>query len=156
VRPAFKIALACVALTVPLTWLWVEGLEDLYARGFAWLAAPLLEPFGAAGGVAESPARKRFVSYLPFLVLVLVTPGLSARRRLLGLLAGIALIFLCHVGLVAVEALAQTRARPTRDAFSTVLPAALFADALPFILWAVIAQDVLRARFRRRAAGSAG
>ena len=43
-----------------------------------------------------------------------------------------------------VESLAHAGAGPTEDAFSTVLPAAIFADAFPFILWALVAHDVLR------------
>jgi hypothetical protein len=93
------------------------------------------------------------VSYVPFLVLMLVTPGLPWRRRLGGILLGVPLIFLCHVGLVGVESLSHTRHRPTADSFSTVFPAAIFADAFPFVLWALFAGDVLR-RLLARATGA--
>jgi hypothetical protein len=84
-----------------------------------------------------------------------VTPGLAWRRRLGGILLGVPLIFLCHVGLVAVESLSHTRHRPTPDSFSMVFPAAVFADAFPFALWALFASDVLRGLLARaRGAGS--
>ena len=67
----------------------------------------------------------------------------------MGTVVGVTLIFLCHVGVVAVEHLAQTRHRPTSDPFSTVFPVAMFADALPFILWAIIAKDLVRETFLR-------
>jgi len=135
--------LAFFALSVPLTWLWLTGVQDSYEQLFSAVAGSGLESVGVTG-IAESPARKRFINYVPFLVLMLITPRLSPRRRLVGTALGILVIFLSHVGLVAWEALAHTSGRPTQDAFSTVLPAMIFADALPFILWAVIANRVLR------------
>lgn len=135
--------LAFVVLTVPLTWLWVAGVQDTYTDVFSTVAGPLLHAAGVVD-VPESPARKRFISYVPFLVLMAITPRLSLQRRVLGLLLGLPAIFLCHVGLVLVESFAESGGRPTQDAFSTVFPAAMFADAFPFILWALIANRVLR------------
>lgn len=146
-RPLLLI-LEFVALTVPLTWVWVSWAQEAYTGLLATIAGPVLEIVGV-GGVAESPAVKRFVNYVPFLVLMLITPGLSWRRRLVGTAVGLPVLFLGHVGLVAIEGFAQTDSRPTQDVFSTVLPAALLADALPFILWAVVAQRVLRDAFAR-------
>src|SRR5262247_98541 len=58
-------------------------------------------------------------------------------------------LFARHVGLVAVEWLSHTRHRPTLDSFSMVLPAALFADAFPFVLWALFAGGALKDLFSR-------
>jgi len=132
-----------IVLTVVLTWLWVAWAQDAYSAFFLKLADPLLKLLGVTE-VAQSPAQKRFVNYVPFFVLMVITPRLSLRRRIVGLLVGFALIFLCHVGLVAVEFLAYTEHRPTSDPFSTVFPAAMFTDAFPFILWAVIANRLVR------------
>ena len=142
------LVLEFVALTVPLTWLWVAWAQDAYTGLIGTVGAPLLESLGVRS-VPESPAVKRFVSYVPFLVLLAVTPGLGWRRRLVGGLVGCVAIFLCHLALVAIEALAHTGSRPTEDAFSTVFPAAMFADAFPFILWAIVSQRVLRDAFER-------
>ena len=138
-----RLALELIALTVPLTWLWVAWGQAAYEAAFAEVAEPLLRPLGITA-VAESPAQKRFVNYVPFLVLMLVTPGLPPARRAGGILLGVPLIFLCHVGLVAVEVFSHTRYRPTQDSFSTVFPAAMFADAFPFILWAIFAKEFVR------------
>jgi hypothetical protein len=132
-----------VALSVPLTWLWLAWGQDAYQAAFGDVAGPLLRALGVKE-VVDSPAQKRFVNYVPFLALMLVTPGLALARRLGGILLGIPLIFLCHVGLVAVEVFSRTRHRPTEDPFSTVFPAAMFADAFPFILWALFANEFLR------------
>ena len=146
-RPLF-IFLEFVVLSVALTWLWMAWAQEAYTLFFEWLAGPVLRAIGI-GSVADSPAAKRFISYVPFLVLMVITPSMNLRRRLTGTAVGVLLIFLCHVGVVAVEHLAQTRHRPTSDPFSTVFPAAMFTDALPFLLWAIIAKDFVRETFAR-------
>jgi hypothetical protein len=147
-RGPVRILVELAALSVALTWLWLAFGQAAYEAWFADAARPLLAALGA-DAVPDSPARRRFVSYVPFLVLMLGTPRLEWRRRLGGILLGVPLIFACHVGLVAVEWLSHTRYRPTPDSFSTVLPAALFADAFPFLLWALFAGDTLRDLFSR-------
>jgi len=144
-----RLLLEIALLSLLLTALWLAGGQDAYEAFFAGTARPLLDALGVHA-LPDSPARRRFVNLVPFLVLMLATPGLPWRRRLGGILLGLPLLFLCHVGLVAVEALSHTARRPTGDAFSTLLPAALFADALPFVLWALFAADVLVGIVRAR------
>ena len=135
--------LSFVVLTAGLTWAWIEWGADAYERLLLAVAGPVLQLFGVSR-IADSPARQRFIAYVPFLVLMCLTPGLSARRRLIGSLVGCALLFAAHIGLVGIEQWSLSRGRPTRDPFSTLFPAALFADSLPFMLWAVIAHRWLR------------
>jgi hypothetical protein len=146
-----------VALTVPLTWLWVAWAQDAYVGFFEVVLGPVLGALGVSS-VADSPALKRFVSYVPFLVLIVITPGMSLRRRLVGGGVGVLLIFLCHLGLVVVEDLAVASAERPEDSFSKVFPLAVFADAFPFILWAVIAnrfvRDLLSSAFSSPAEGA--
>ena len=83
-RPLARFVLCFFALTLPLTWLWMEWGRDPYARFLIGLAEQLFE-IGRSGGAARgSAAGARFVSVVPFVVLMAVTPGLSWRRRLLG------------------------------------------------------------------------
>jgi len=153
-KRSLLLVLEFIVLSVVLTWLWVVWAHDAYSAFFLRLAEPLLGLLGVTE-VAESPAQKRFVNYVPFFVLMVITPGLSLRRRIGGLLVGFSLIFLCHVGLVAVEFLAYTKHRPTSDPFSTVFPAAMFTDAFPFILWAIIANRLVRDVLSRAFQGGA-
>jgi len=146
-----RLALSFVLLTVGLTWVWIAWAGAAYERLLFAVAGSALEALGVTR-IAESPARQRFVSFVPFLVLTWLTPGLSARRRLLGTLAGCALLFVAHVGLVGIEQFSLSKQRPTSDPFSTLFPAAIFADSLPFILWALIAHRWLRDRLARVAA----
>jgi len=143
-----RILIEFVVLTVPLTWLWVMWAQDAYVALFIRAADPILAWFGIEQ-LAHSPAEERFVNYVPFLVLMVITPGLSLRRRLGGIGIGFLLIFLCHIGVVAVEHLAHTKHRLTPDPFSTVFPAAMFTDAFPFILWAILANRFVRQMFAR-------
>jgi hypothetical protein len=142
------LALSFVGLTAALTWVWVEWGAAAYERFLLAAAGPLLEALGVTR-IIESPARLRFVSYVPFLVLMGITPGLSLRRRLGGTVAGFALIFLAHVALLGVEQWSRSEQRPAERPFTTLLPAVLFADSLPFMLWAVIAQRFVRGLFVR-------
>lgn len=134
-------ALKVVALTVPLTWLWVSGGREWYA----WLLAPLADAIYALLGLDGVTffARERYINQVPFAALVLLTPGLSARRRFGGLALGALAIFALQM---LVNAIAL-RGSPT----ATSLPAGLsiLSDAEPFVLWALIARDFL-ARFAQR------
>lgn len=143
-----RLGLSFVLLTVGLTWAWIAWGGGAYERLLLAVAGPALEAVGVTR-IVESPAQKRFVSFVPFLVLMFLTPGMSARRRVIGTLVGCALLFLTHVGLVGVEQWSQSKQRPTSDPFSTLFPAALFADSLPFMLWAAIAHQQLRGWFAR-------
>jgi hypothetical protein len=138
-----RLGLSFVLLTAGLTWAWIEWGSAAYDRLLMAVAGPVLEAVGVTR-IADSPARQRFVSYVPFVVLTWLTPGLSTRRRAVGTLLGCALLFVAHVGLVGVEQWSLSKRRPTSDPFSTLFPAALFADSLPFMLWAAIAQHRLR------------
>ena len=157
-RRALRLGLSFVLLTTGLTWLWVQWGGLAYERFLLAVAGPLLKAIGVTR-IVESPAQMRFVSIVPFWVLMWLTPGLSLRRRALGTLAGSAFLFLTHVGLVGVEQWSQSSHRPTASPFATLFPAALFADGLPFMLWAVIAHRFLSGLFARalgpRARGNA-
>jgi hypothetical protein len=137
-----QLGLSFVLLTVVLTWLWVQWGGAAYERLLFAVAGPVLQAFGVTQ-IAESPAQKRFVSVVPFLVLMWLTPGMSLRRRAIGTLVGAALLVLAHASLVGVEQWAISNRRPTETPFRTLFPAALFADSLPFMLWAVIAHRFL-------------
>jgi hypothetical protein len=126
IRRTLRPLLEATALSLLLTALWLAWGQAAYEAFFAEAARPLLRALGVHA-LPDSPAR-----------------------RLGGILLGIPLLFLGHVGLVAVEAHSHAARRPGADAFSTLLPAALFADALPFVLWALFAADVLAGLLRGR------
>jgi hypothetical protein len=142
------LGLSFVALTVGLTWLWIAGAGAAYERLLLAVAGPVLELFGVTR-IVESPAQKRFVALVPFAVLMWLTPGMSLRRRAAGTLIGGLLLVISHVALVGIEQWAQSSQRPTTSPFATLFPAALFVDALPFMIWAVVAHRYLSGVFTR-------
>jgi hypothetical protein len=135
--------LKLVAITVPLTWLWLEGGRDLYHQIFIHVTHPMLVWFGSPNSVLAT-VPQRFIGYVPFLALMLITPGLSMRRRLWGTLIGSVLLFLSHAGFALANIASYARYGETPEAIRWIFPMILLVDSMPFVLWAVIAREVLR------------
>jgi hypothetical protein len=140
-----------VAISAPLTWLWVEGGRRAYNRLLGAVAGPLFAWLGLPS-MKLGLVSPHFVSWLPFLVLVAVTPGLALRRRALGTLLGLATIFLVHVACALLGAISHAAYGESARAVALRFPLLMFNDALPFILWALLARDFVR-DFASRALG---
>lgn len=139
-----RLALAeLLALSIPLTWLWVEGGRRAYNRALGAVVWPLCERLGLPS-MKLGLVSPHFVSWLPFLVLMVLTPGLALRRRVLGTLLGLAAIFGVHVACALVGALSHAAYGTGARAVTLRYPALMMNDALPFVLWALIARDFLR------------
>lgn len=135
------VLLKIVAVSTPLTWLWLVWGREAYGKLFLQLAMPIYGMFGLTTVVPDG-ARDRFINYLPFLILMLVTPRLTPTRRLVGSLAGFLIIFAAHVAFVYVADLEAARgAAMTHSRFVRIVPANTLSDSLPFVLWVVIARD---------------
>ncbi len=134
-RKALFVVLAFCVISIGLTWLWTEWLRALYGTLLAFVAPPVYEWIGL-GDVPMRPMRLRYINFVPFVSLVLVTPGLTMARRGAGLTLGIFAIFLCHLGVNLTAALAPSAALP--------VPAALFSDAFPFVIWFLVAYPVVK------------
>jgi hypothetical protein len=133
-----RFLLSFVALSLPLTWWWIEWGLAAYAPVFKATATAIYQALGL--GVTVGPGRMRFINFIPFLVLVLLTPRLSLRRRFGGLAIGLVCLMASHI---ALDLYATYTLGPRRGAH---LPpaAAMVSDALPLVLWAVIARDFVR------------
>lgn len=130
-----------VVLSVPLTWVWRTWLNDPYDL----LLFEILDAlYSAIGGehAGRGPVGHRFVSYVPFLVLVTITPNLSLRRRLWGAGLGSLVIFASHLGMLFVSDAAYT-VKGGGDAVATLFPFLLLTDGLPLLIWFVLARDFL-------------
>lgn len=139
-RRLFLLLLEFLAITLPLAWLWDVWGREAYLDFFRAAAGPLLDLLG----VKKFPVvlvRNRFISHVPFLALMLITPGLSRRRRCVGTLVGFGLIFLCQIGLTVTAYHVRVAYGISAKAFSALFPALLFSDSFPFVLWAVIAHE---------------
>ncbi len=131
-----------VVLTVPLTWVWRTYLNGPYDQLLFEILDALYQQIGGQHA-GKGPVGHRFVSYVPFLVLVAITPGLSMRRRLWGGGLGSLAIFLSHLAMLFISDAAYTVQRGS-DAVATVFPFLLLTDGLPLLIWFVLARDFLR------------
>ena len=132
-----------VAVTAPLTWLWLEGGRDAYHAFFIDVTHPMLVWFGSPNSQLGTVPH-RFISYIPFLALMLITPGVAISRRFWGTVIGFGLLFLSHVGFALASIAAYTHYGETPRAIKSVFGVMLLLDSLPFVLWAFICWDVIR------------
>ncbi len=129
--------LAFVALTAPLAYVWLEWGNDLYARALHGVVGPR-DPAAELRGNAAAP---RFISVVPFLVLMWVTPGLEWRRRLWGSLLGLLLLAVVHLALLS---LVLGESGSGQQGISRYFPFLVLADGAPLLLWLVFARDFVR------------
>jgi hypothetical protein len=122
---------AFVLITLLLTWLWGEGGRVLYGR-FLKLVAPSIYDLFGFDGARVGAFRQRYVNFVPFVGLLLVTPRLSAPRRAFGLVVGLFVLFCGHL------ALNLTETGAGRARHLPVVPS-LVSDTLPFLVWLVVA-----------------
>lgn len=135
-KRALWFALKFIALTVPLTWIWVSGGRQVYASYFIPVADGIYELLGVEGVRAVS--RERYINYVPFVALVILTPSLSLRRRVVGLVAGAFALFCSHV---LINGIAH---HWVEGAVRLPVELAIVSDALPFLLWAIVAPEFIR------------
>lgn len=133
-RRILLLLLSFVALSAPLTWAWLEWGREGYVEILFGLLDPAYHLLGASHA-RHSPAGHRYLAYVPFAVLMLITPGMAPSRRALATLAGCGLILLSHLLLtVAVDA-ANARYDDSAKVSSSLFPFLLLADGLPFLIW---------------------
>ena len=127
--------LAFAAITLLLTWLWEEGGRLQYGRFLKLVMPPVYDALGFEG-VRIGAFRQRYVNFIPFVGLLLVTPHLTARRRALGLALGLFALFCGHLALNLTET-GGGRAR------HLPLVPSLLSDTLPFLVWLIGAAPAL-------------
>ena len=136
-------ALAFVAITMPLTWLWMNGGQDAYMAFFKQTATPLFKLLGVTN-YPPSAVRDRFIGFVPFIALMLITPGLEWRRRIGGILLGFPVIVLCQIALVyAVFVIVVDGDGWNEQTKTALFPFQVMFDAVPLLLWAIFAHEYL-------------
>jgi len=85
----------------------------------------------------------RFFNLLPFLSLMIAAWGISWRRRIVGTLTGFVAIAVWHLGFTLIVRAILDAHHFDRTAYRLLSPWFLFSDALPFILWVIIAYKPL-------------
>ncbi len=128
------VAISFVLISIGLTWFWNEWARAGYADLFNAVAPPLYELIGL-GDARVVALRERYINFVPFVSLVLVTPGLTLRRRTLGLALGLVFMFECHLMLNLTELFQPGVSLP-------IVPA-IVSDALPLLVWSAVAYPAL-------------
>jgi hypothetical protein len=138
-RTFFVFVLAFFALTLPLAWAWFAWGSDLYAR----FLLEILDWLGvrASRQARGNAAAPRFISVVPFLVLMLVTPQLGWKRRVFGSIGGLAILVTVHVGLLLVVDAATSEYGPGAASIEKFFPFMILADGAPLLLWLVLARE---------------
>lgn len=138
--------LAFAAITLLLTWLWEEGGRLQYGRFLKLVMPPVYDALGFEGARVGA-FRQRYVNFIPFVGLLLVTPHLTARRRALGLALGLFALFCGHL------ALNLTETGAGRARHLPIVPS-LLSDTLPFLVWLIAAAPAVAHWLPAAAAGA--
>jgi hypothetical protein len=146
-KRAIPIVLGFVVITIALTWFWEESGRLQYGRFLKRVAPPIYDAIGF-GDARVGAFRQRYINWVPFVGLMLVTPRLAWRRRLGGLAGGLFLLFSGHLALNLTE-------RVHRAAQLPFVPS-LVSDALPFVLWILFAWPVVSGWFASALAETPG
>ena len=70
------LVLGFVAITIALTFFWEESGRVTYGRFLKAVAPPIYDLFGV-GDARVGAFRQRYINWVPFVGLMLVTPGLA-------------------------------------------------------------------------------
>ncbi len=122
---------------------WIEWGRTVYLKLFVTVAEPAFLFIGV-NELKPQLVIDHFINYVPFIVLMVITPKLSVKRRVVGIAAGIVMLFIGHIGLMSLAYAATSNYGLTQKAFSVLFPGFLVNDSLPFILWAIIASGWLK------------
>lgn len=137
--------LKVVGISVPVTLWWLAWGRAAYGRLFAEIAIPIFGYMGMTEIMPEGQ-RDRFIGYLPFLILMVVTPKMTWLRRGVGIVVGFVLIFILQMFFVYMAERAGVRGGNLnpQEVYEAMLPVLLICDSFPFVLWIVIAKDFVR------------
>ena len=145
-KRALPVVFGFVAITIVLTWFWEETGRVMYGQFLKAVAPSIYDALGF-GDARVGAFRQRYINWVPFVGLMLVTPGLPWRRRAGGLGGGLFLLFVGHLALNLTERVHKAAQLP-------FVPS-LVSDALPFLLWILFAWPALSGWFASALAESA-
>jgi len=133
-KKSLLIILCFVVVSIGLTWFWNEWARESYGYFLKAVGPPIYKMIGFQDAPVRA-LRTRYINFVPFVSLLLVTPGLALKRRSIGLVLGLFTIFVSHLVLNLTELLQPGRSLP-------VIPS-IASDAFPFFVWIFVAYPVL-------------
>jgi hypothetical protein len=127
-----------LAITGVVAWWWMHGGQEAYFKAWIEVARPALRWLGVTN-FPPSLVKERFLNFLPFIALMTITPGFSWARRLGRTAIGLVVIFFGQIGLTYWGYVTFVRDGQSEESMANFFPAVMLHDALPFVLWAILA-----------------
>jgi hypothetical protein len=134
-RKGVAIAIGFCVISILLTAFWIEWGRFTYAYFLSFVAPPIYDSIGFENAPIRG-MRIRYINFVPFTALVLVTPGIKHGRRFFGLILGLVALFVSHLALNLTSLIQPGPALP--------IASSLLSDALPFLVWIIVAYPAIR------------
>lgn len=142
----FVIKLIAASACLYVLWEWKgQRWYALFFRQAALAAYGLIGVQLAALRDALNITAERFFNILPFLSLMIAAWGITWQRRIIGTIAGLVILLVWHLSFTLVVQSIFNAHHFDQTAYKLLSPWFLFSDALPFVLWVVIAYKPLTA-----------
>ena len=133
-----KFFLLLIAFSLPLFYLWMEGGQTAYQKLLGAAVVPLAKALGEKE-LNLFVVKGHLMNLIPFMVLMLATPGLGWKRRIIGLVTGLVILFGWHLLFSLVLNHYQTLWGHGRIFYQLFIPAISVNSAVPVILWFIVA-----------------
>ncbi len=147
-RNLWLFLLKLLPATLLLGWLWFTQCQHAYPYWIDPLATFFFKLFKVRTWHLALTAE-HFTNLVPYLALLLATPGIIKhwRRSLLALFGGLVVIVLVHMFMsVAIYFIVEAYSM-SKSAYRIIVPIYLVNDALPLILWLAFFPKVLSELF---------
>lgn len=147
-RNLWLFLLKLLITTLILGYFWTTGWKMAYPN---WIK-PIAQLFFDIFGVTKwnlSLTAEHFASWIPFIGLLVATPGLLRRWKhaLVALFGGVAAIVLMHIVMSIAIFYIVSAFEMSQNAYRLLLPIYLVNDAMPLILWLAFFPTVLSELF---------
>lgn len=138
-----KFFLLLIAFSLPLFYLWMEGGQTIYQKIFGAAVVPLAKALGEKT-LNLFVVKGHLMNLIPFTALILATPGLGWKRRIIGLGAGLVILFGWHLFFCLILNHYQTLWGHDRRFYRLFIPAVSVNSAVPVMLWFILAWKGVR------------
>ncbi len=140
--------LSLVAVSVVLTWFWLNGLQIRYALLFRPAAQFAFQQLDIHQS-GLTLVIEHFTNLIPFIALSLALPGVRLRKRLICLASGLVILAAVHFILIIVVSKIYSVHSLSKTAYKYMFPLFTINDALPLVLWFLFFPGEIIGVFRR-------
>ncbi len=154
-----KFFLLLIVFSLPLFWFWMERGQAGYQKLMGVAIVPLVKALGEKD-LNLFVLKAHYMNVVPLVALILATPALGWKKRLLALALGLAILFIWHLLFSLALNHYQMLWGRDRRFYRVFIPAISVNSALPVILWLLLAwkgaKELLGEIFARAKESQAG